>query len=585
MKYALIIGNNQYYDPKLAQLKTPAADAQALAEVLKDQRIGSFDEVIPLVNKTEFQVSRAISTFLTNKKPEDLILVYFSGHGVLDDRGRLFLALKDTQTSLLKATAISSSFIVDEMDSCRSKRQILILDCCHSGAFGRGVKGGEQKAVTETTFEGSGFGRVVLTASDSTQYALEGNQVIKQTELSLFTHFLLEGLKTGEADANNDGYISLDEWYDYTYSQVLSTTPRQVPHKWSYHQQGDLILAKNPYVKKVAELPAELASLRKKPIPERPPRQPNTAIIVALIGFAGIIIAGLLSSPLLARWFAPVHFPTQMAIATTTFSLQPITPSHTLEPSPTRTEIFTSSATPLPTEITDTKEVPMRLVSAGQFTMGSNNGDSDEKPIHTIRLSAFYIDKYEVTNALYMDCVNSGVCQPPKSLSSSTRSNYYGNLEFDKYPVIFVDWDMAKTYCETWRGGMIPTEAQWEKAARGTDERIYPWGEAIDKTYANYDTSDTTAVGSFESNVSPYGIYDMAGNVWEWVADWYSRTYYGTLFDGALDPRGPDGGPSHVLRGGSWVNNDYRVRSTDRGFFEPGDFYYVGFRCSRNAKP
>ena len=258
MKYALIIGNDRYDDAKLAQLKTPAADSQALAKTLGDETIGSFDEVTPLINQTETQVRRAISTFLANKKPDDLILLYFSGHGVLDDRGRLYLALKDTQIDLLKATSIPSSFVADEMDSCRSKRQILILDCCHSGAFARGTKG-EQKAITEMTFEGSGFGRVVLTASDSTQYALEGDQVIKQTELSLFTHFLLEGLKTGEADTNNDGQISLDEWYDYTYARVISETPRQVPHKWSYNQRGDLLIAKNPHrKKKIAELPREL---------------------------------------------------------------------------------------------------------------------------------------------------------------------------------------------------------------------------------------------------------------------------------------------------------------------------------------
>lgn len=258
MKYALIIGNNKYDDPKLAQLKTPAADSQALAKVLDDKTIGSFDEVTPVINQTETMVRRIISSFLTNKKSDDLVLLYFSGHGILDDRGRLYLALRDTQVNLLKATSIPSSFVADEMDSCRSKRQILVLDCCHSGAFGRGTKG-EQKAVTETTFEGSGFGRVVLTASDSTQYAFEGDQVIKQTELSLFTHFLLEGLKTGEADINNDGHISLDEWYDYTYTKVISETPKQVPHKWSYNQQGDLIIAKNPYVKKrVVELPHEL---------------------------------------------------------------------------------------------------------------------------------------------------------------------------------------------------------------------------------------------------------------------------------------------------------------------------------------
>src|SRR5574339_878914 len=197
MKYALIIGNNKYDDTKLAQLKTPAADSQALAKILDDRTIGSFDVVLPLINQNETKTRRSISEFLAGKKPDDLVLLYFSGHGVLDDRGRLYLALKDTLVSLLKATSIPSSFIADEMDGCRSKRQILVLDCCHSGAFARGTKG-EQKAITETTFEGSGFGRVVLTASDSTQYALEGDQVLKLTELSLFTHFLLDGLQTGQ---------------------------------------------------------------------------------------------------------------------------------------------------------------------------------------------------------------------------------------------------------------------------------------------------------------------------------------------------------------------------------------------------
>lgn len=258
MKYALIIGNDKYSDPRLAQLKTPASDSQALARALADQNIGAFDDVKALINRTETEVRRAIGEFLMNKKPDDLALIYFSGHGVLDDRGRLFLSLKDTQTSLLKATAIPSSYIVDEMDSCRSKRQVLILDCCHSGAFARGTKG-DQKAVTEATFEGSGYGRVVMTASDSTQYALEGDQVIGDTNLSLFTHFLLEGLKTGGADLDNDGRVSLDEWYDYTYSRVIAETPRQVPHKWSYNQQGDVVIARNPFLKKKqVELPVEL---------------------------------------------------------------------------------------------------------------------------------------------------------------------------------------------------------------------------------------------------------------------------------------------------------------------------------------
>ncbi len=255
MKYALIIGNSKYDDPKLAQLKTPQSDARALARVLKAKRIGSFDQVVLLTNQTDAQIRRAISTFLADKKPDDLVLLYFSGHGVLDGRGNLFLALKNTDVSALNATAISSSFVSYEMDNCRSRRQILILDCCHSGAFARGAKGAAQTAVTESTFEGSGSGRVVLTASDSTQFAFEGDQILSQTEtkFSVFTHFLLEGLKTGRADRDMDGKISLDEWYDYCYAAVTAETPGQIPHKWSYRQQGDLIIAQNPFVIKKEE--------------------------------------------------------------------------------------------------------------------------------------------------------------------------------------------------------------------------------------------------------------------------------------------------------------------------------------------
>ena len=258
MKYALIIGNNSYDDPKLADLKTPKADSKAVADILSDEKMGGFDQVTPLVNQTTQKIRQEISAFLLNRKPDDLVMVYFSGHGVLDSHGRLYLATRDTQTNLLTATAIPAAFVTDELDNCRSKRQILILDCCHSGAFERGTKG-DQKAVTEATFEGNGFGRVVMTASDSTQYALEGDQVIPKAELSLFTHFLFEGITSGKADMNNDGWITLDEWYDYAYTQVISLTPDQVPNKWSYRQQGDLVIARNPnFKKKEPELPLPL---------------------------------------------------------------------------------------------------------------------------------------------------------------------------------------------------------------------------------------------------------------------------------------------------------------------------------------
>lgn len=244
----------------------------------------------------------------------------------------------------------------------------------------------------------------------------------------------------------------------------------------------------------------------------------------------------------------------------------------------------------------------MVLVPAGEFVMGSRNIDAviqecksyvtecdqtwfqDELIPHTVFLDDFYMDIYEVTNRNYAVCVDAGACQPPVNTTSSTRSSYFGDPGFDDYPVIFIDWNMAKTYCE-WRGARLPTEAEWEKAARGVDERTYPWGEEIDNTFANYNNNfgDTSPVGSYESNQSPYGIYDMAGNVWEWVADYYSESYYRD--SPASNPPGPSSGQGKVLRGGSWYDPAYLIRTTTRFMqVEPVDNNY-GFRCARDVTP
>lgn len=256
-KYALFVGNSEYDSESLCNLASPIADVHDLANVFRDSSIGGFDEVTELINSTESQIRQKISSFFLRKKPEDLLLLYFSGHGVLDDRGHLYLAVKDTNPDLLRATAISADFIADDMDLCRSKRQILILDCCHSGAFRRGIKGGN-KALTAATFEGNGSGRIVLTASDRREFAMEGNQVLEQAQTSLFTHFLLEGIKSGEADRDGDSLITLDEWYDYAYEKVVDSLPSQTPRRWVYNQEGRLIIARNPKPLTPVELPREL---------------------------------------------------------------------------------------------------------------------------------------------------------------------------------------------------------------------------------------------------------------------------------------------------------------------------------------
>jgi tripartite motif-containing protein 71 len=244
-RLALIVGNSVYRDQTLARLKAPDVDVGSLHDILKDADVGGFDDVDLLVNSKSATVRRAVSEFFSRKSRDDLLLLYFSGHGVLDDRGRLHLAVKDTDHSLLRGTAISASFIADEMDNSRSQRQVIILDCCHSGAFARGTKGSAGITVgTASAFEGTGFGRVVLTATDATQYAWEGEQIIGEAESSLFTHYLVRGLQSGEADIDGDGKITIDELYDYVYAQVVQQTPKQTPGKWSFKEQGEIVIAR-----------------------------------------------------------------------------------------------------------------------------------------------------------------------------------------------------------------------------------------------------------------------------------------------------------------------------------------------------
>ena len=331
-------------------------------------------------------------------------------------------------------------------------------------------------------------------------------------------------------------------------------------------QQGELVTPSQVQKKK-----NEKSAFKIKPFP-----------VISL----GLIIAAIFGASYIFNKQEPT--PT-MALTSIVDTPTYVLPTETSPP----TKVVTPTIIPLQTDITDDKGVEMVFVPEGSFLMGNKKGDDrDEQDEHTVTLSAYYIDKYEVTNKLYKTCENEGGCDKHGNpYDPADPGNYYINSIYDEYPVIFVDWEMANKFCD-WRDARLPTEAEWEKAAKGDTNYSYPWGNTIDCDHANYFKAGKACtvlypakVGSAELGTSPYGAYDMAGNVWEWTADWYDPYYYQTSVE--VDPPGPKvaglGGREKVIRGGSWLTPNDGLRPSNRFYF--GDFgksNTIGFRCARS---
>jgi formylglycine-generating enzyme required for sulfatase activity len=270
---------------------------------------------------------------------------------------------------------------------------------------------------------------------------------------------------------------------------------------------------------------------------------------------------------------------------------------------------------PFDTRIRDRDGMALVHVPAGQFEMGSND-DERAKPVHWVAVDSFWMDQTEVTNAMYSVFLNVRGNQVEEGVSwlepgAGHRGIVYGHIEedqgvfhpeigYDDYPVIEVSWYGAAAYC-SWVGGRLPTEAEWEYAARGPEARVYPWGNNFDGTLANYcdincayewrDTSSDDgysqwiSVGSYPGGASWCGVLDMAGNVWEWVYDWWSEDCY--VFSPVDNPQGPESGTLHVARGGSWFDAGQQAGVASRAVLSPSSsrMHWVGFRCVVPTQP
>jgi serine/threonine-protein kinase len=402
------------------------------------------------------------------------------------------------------------------------------------------------------------------------------------------------------------------------------------------------------------QAPVRLSQPALTPVPGASQAPKNRVLMGLLLGAGAVsvlcilVVGGLLARRLLENRSQPTEkYIVAAAPASTTTPVRPqptaaqeqpvlVEPERpTNAPEPTRalapTQAPAATRTPEPTQppptaaptrvslperIVDSYGIDMALVPAGEFSMGSNmdrvmaicpglyRGSAcdllkfkNEAGEHTVYLDSFYIDQYEVTNAQYAECVRQGSCRRPEDASSNTRSLYYGDPTFDNYPVIYITWSDARTYCQ-WRGARLPTEAEWEKAARGTDGRFYPWGNDFDGTQANscdrncneprsietFDDgyADTSPVGWYANGQSVYGVFDLAGNVWEWTADWLDPNYYASLTSTVRNPLGPASGEERVLRGGSWLSDAFNLRSALRYSYRPAlSSYHIGFRCAK----
>jgi formylglycine-generating enzyme required for sulfatase activity len=289
------------------------------------------------------------------------------------------------------------------------------------------------------------------------------------------------------------------------------------------------------------------------------------------------------------------------AEATATLQSAVIAALTALAPTPSPLPAPTQAPTPTPQPIITETGSRMLYMDGGIFRMGNDDGENNERPSQLIRLDSYFIDETEVTNSQYAQCVAAGACQPPRSSQATYHDAYYGAPAYDDYPVIQVSWYDARTFCE-WRDARLPSEAEWEKAA-GYDpaqslKLRYPWGDAFDGTKLNFcdsrcpldkrDTAvndghqDTAPVGSYADGRSPIGAYDMAGNVMEWVDDWYDARAYADMTD--TNPRGPLEGEFKTLRGGSWLSDADEVTVTMRGSFDPTVARAnLGFRCALSA--
>lgn len=593
--WAVVVGINDYRHERVPKLRYAVNDARSveaalLAQGFRRERI----TVLTDQQATKARIEEALGDRLRQQAGrEDRVLVFFAGHGMTvrlrtgDEEG--YLIPVDGDPARLFSTAISMSALRQISDLLPAKHVLYIVDACYSGyaVYNR--------AVADDLFEEM----VKKPAIQILTAGRQGDQAQERAGHGVFTDVLLRGL-SGEAFTGK-GWVALDQLGAWVRERVYAeSNKKQVPQFGNLSGDGQFVFVR----------PAALAV---RPPPAAEPPKPNVSeelrpergSLVVSAPLAGVEVwlgeqklgetrAGrvLVVSDLPAG----VHRLRAVKVGYRPWERDvPVGPNArvevtiTLEP---RSETPAAGAgavaalpapsTPAPGGVVKRLGIdaaPMVFVPDGPFVMGAGDDDprasSVEKPQRTIRLSGFWIDQFEVTNAQYKAFRDAARHRAP----STARDPRFGGAS---QPVVGVSWEDAEAYCR-WAGKRLPTEAEWEKAARGTDGRLFPWGgaRADGAGLAHAGRTQTADIGTYPMGASPYGAHDMAGNVWEWVQDWYDPGFYRKDPAGA-NPKGPALGGEKVLRGGSWWERDSAsLRVTARHHQPPERTHNnVGFRCA-----
>jgi formylglycine-generating enzyme len=583
-KYAVLIGNSQFPDEpdksKLPDLHCPEKDVDGLAVVLADSNRGEFT-VSALKNHASHQVLLQVQRMVKQAQADDLLLIYYSGHGKPNGVNELHLTTQDTVLEVLEATAVSVHRIYDIIATGKCKKVVIILDCCYSGAARHGFKGDIDSQLQQLN---KGRGSYLVTASTELQVAHETE------DYSLFTKHLIAGLATGEADKDGDGFIDMDELYDYIYSKVKTENPKQEPTRDVGDQRGKVIIAKSgkdSRKERAEKLRLLLLEFEKQH--EDISEIKTVAVAIARKSFSELSSIEKQQDELLSQLLAEKLKLISFIRAWERIGLIP-----------SNDQLIISSAKPInkPIELNDNRygedqygryfdltvnnvTQRFRLIKAGSFLMGSPLTEperSDDEIQHKVILTQdYWLADTACTQALWL------------AVMANNPARFSDNLN---NPVEQVSWNDVQAFLTKLNqqipniNARLPTESEWEYACRAGMTTPFFFGNNITPEQVNYNGDNpynNGKKGLYRKKTIPvkslppnnWGLYEMHGNVWEWCADWY-----GAYTNKALtNPKGAKKGEYRVLRGGSWIFNARYARSADRDFSTPVPrFYSEGFR-------